>query len=131
MTDTRAQKPLFDIPSRWRIALQVRALEGPIWLLCLGIFEDSIDFVFPKHPKVEMMAAPVRLETVRRYRIPSTCSSVYETPPPPPQKPKLLDRFHQQIRTRHYSRRTIRSEALPPHFVPRCPLFNPPHFPNR
>ena len=52
------------------------------------------------------MACPARSQAVRGYWIPSMCAFVRESPPPELQKPRLPDRVRDEIRKRHYSRRT-------------------------
>jgi integron integrase len=46
---------------------------------------------------------------VRRYSDLCVGSYVCEAPPPAPQKPRLLDQVREEIRKRHYSRRTEKS----------------------
>jgi len=65
--------------------------------------------VFPKNTEVQPMAVSARSEAVRRYWISSMCAFVHETPSPEPRKPRLLDRVREEIRKRHYSRRTEKS----------------------
>jgi hypothetical protein len=72
----------------------------------LNFGEDIIPSVFSRKLEVVSMETPERLEGFRGYSELYAGGFVCETPPPAPGKPRLLDQVREEIRKRHYSRRT-------------------------